>query len=81
MRYKVNVKFNKDYVKVSGTVIEMGIMSRPVEGKANREIIKKLSKHFNVSSSSVKILSGKTSKNKVIDALKIKLLMISKTKH
>ena len=67
MRYNVKVKFNKDYVKVSGDSIEIGVMSKPQKGKANEEIVRKLARHFGVSSSEVAILSGKASKRKIVE--------------
>ena len=39
----------------------------PREGKANRAVIKLLAKHFNVSQSSVRVVGGLGSKNKVIE--------------
>ena len=48
MKYKVTVKFHKDFVRVNGNKIIIGITSKPEKGKANLELIKKLGKHFNV---------------------------------
>jgi uncharacterized protein (TIGR00251 family) len=62
----VLVEFNKDFVQISGNQIIIGIKSKPVGGAANKEIIKKLAKHFGVSSASVVIKSGHKSKNKII---------------
>jgi uncharacterized protein YggU (UPF0235/DUF167 family) len=72
LRYRLKVKFNKDYVKISGETIEIGVKSKPKKGKANAEIIKKLASYFNVSSSSIKIIAGSTSKNKIIDVFNSK---------
>jgi len=38
----------------------------PIKGLANKAIVEKLSDYFNVSKSAVRIISGATSKNKVI---------------
>lgn len=72
MQYKVTVKFNKDFVDVDedGKTITIGVRKKPVKGKANDEIIKKLSKRFGVSSSSVRIVAGMRSKNKIVDIIK-----------
>lgn len=67
MKYNLKIKFNKDFLKVSGNEIEIGVMSKPQKGKANEEIIKKLAKHFHVSSSNVRILSGLRSKRKTVE--------------
>lgn len=54
---------------VNGDQITVGIKSKPVGGEANREIIKKLAKHFGVSSSNVLIKSGHRSSKKVIEII------------
>ena len=66
MIYKVSVTFHKDFIKVNNDEISVGIQSKPEKGEANRELIKKLSKHFNVSQSQVKITSGEKSRKKLI---------------
>lgn len=43
------------------------VCERPEEGKANRAVVLLLAKHFSVSSASVRIVSGHTSRNKVIE--------------
>lgn len=67
LKYKLKVKFNKDFVKVSGESIEIGVKSKPQKGKANLEIIKKLAKHFSIPSSHVRILAGMKSKRKLVE--------------
>jgi uncharacterized protein (TIGR00251 family) len=61
------VEFNKDFVQVDGNQIIVGIKSKPIGGAANKEIIKKLAKHFGTSSASVVIKSGHKSKDKIIE--------------
>jgi hypothetical protein len=63
------VKFNKDFLEISGTHIEIGVMSKPQKGKANTEIIKKLANHFHVSSSHVRIVAGMKSKSKIVEII------------
>ena len=67
--YKVFVEFQKDFVKVEGNQVTIGVKSKPIKGEANKEIIKKLAKHFGVSSSSVTIRSGKKTKKKIVEIL------------
>jgi len=67
--YKVSVTFHKDFIEVNNDEISVGIKSKPEKGKANRELIKKLSKHFNVSQSQVKITSGEKSRKKLIQII------------
>lgn len=47
-----------------GAELKVYLRSRPVEGKANLELIKFLSKHFG---RKVKIVSGFTSKKKLLE--------------
>jgi uncharacterized protein (TIGR00251 family) len=67
MLYEITVKFNKDFLEISENQITIGIESKPVKGEANKEIIKKLSKHFQVPASNIKIKSGHKSKRKVVE--------------
>ena len=67
MLYHVHVEFNKDFVNVDGNQITIGIKAKPIDGAANKEIIKKLAKHFGVSSANVAIKSGHRSKEKIIE--------------
>jgi len=46
--------------------LKIRIASPPVDGAANAELVKLLSKTFNVSKSAIEILSGETSKTKKV---------------
>ncbi|MEM0313973.1 MAG: DUF167 domain-containing protein [Candidatus Bathyarchaeia archaeon] len=63
------MKFHKDFVKVEGDKIVIGIKSRPEKGKANLELIRKLAKHFNVPASQIKIITGHTARRKIVEVL------------
>lgn len=68
VRYLVTVRFSPDgKVSVAGDEIAISIKSQPERGKANRELVKKLSQHFGVPEASVRIVSGLTSRKKVIE--------------
>ena len=69
MIYKVSVTFHKDFIEVNNDEISVGIKSKPQKGEANKELIKKLSKHFNVSQSQVRITSGEKSRKKLIQII------------
>jgi uncharacterized protein len=69
MFYKVSVSFHKDYVKIKGDLIEIGIMVKPVKGKANTVIIKQIAKHLGVSKSKVRIVVGEKSQDKIIEVV------------
>ena len=64
--YEVNVEFNKEFLNIKENQITIGIKSKPIKGEANKEIIKKLAKHFGVSMSLIQIKSGHKSKQKII---------------
>ena len=67
MRYVVEVKFHKDYIEIDGNKILVGLTSRPEKGEANRELVRKLAKYFNVSTSQIRIVSGLKSKSKFVE--------------
>jgi uncharacterized protein (TIGR00251 family) len=67
LRYRVSVRFGGAGIKVEGDEIEVGIKSEPERGKANRELVKKLAEHFGVPVQNVRIVSGHTSRKKLVD--------------
>ncbi len=69
MIYKVQVEFSKEFLEIEKNQINMGIKSNPIKGEANKEIIKKLAKHFGVSTTLVQIKSGHKSRKKIIEVL------------
>ncbi len=70
MQYSVSVRFSSDErLDVSGHEIAISIKSEPERGKANRELVKKLAAHFGVSENRVRIVSGLTSRKKIVDVM------------
>lgn len=67
MIYELQVEFHKDFVEINENKIIIGIKSKPIKGEANKEIIKKLAKHFGVSTSLVRIKAGQKSKEKIVE--------------
>ncbi|QLH08519.1 DUF167 domain-containing protein [Candidatus Nitrosotenuis sp. DW1] len=67
MLYQVHVEFNSDSITVDGNEITIGVKSKPVDGQANKEVIKKMAKHFGVSSGNVSIRKGHRSRYKIIE--------------
>jgi uncharacterized protein (TIGR00251 family) len=67
--YSVSVVFRQDFVLVEGSHITVGVTAKPVGGDANKEIIKKLAKHFDISSVNVVIKSGHKSREKIIEII------------
>ena len=66
MLYKLIVEFNKEFLVIKENQITIGIKSKPIKGEANKEIIKKLAKHFKISASMIQIKSGYKSREKII---------------
>jgi len=69
MRYEVEVKFRKDFLKIEKNRIIVGLTSGPEKGKANLELIKKLAKHFKVSPSHIRIVAGLKSRRKIVEII------------
>ncbi|PIW33234.1 MAG: hypothetical protein COW27_01450 [Nitrosopumilales archaeon CG15_BIG_FIL_POST_REV_8_21_14_020_37_12] len=67
MIYELQVEFHKDFVEINENKIIIGIKSKPIKGEANKEIIKKLAKHFGVSTSLVRIRTGQKSREKIVE--------------
>jgi len=53
-------------VGVYNNALKIAITAPPVEGKANKKCITYLAKYFDVAKSKIEIISGQTSKNKLI---------------
>ena len=55
-----------------GDAIKVKLTSPPVEGKANRELIEILARGFGIAKKNVEIISGKSSRNKIVKLYGIK---------
>jgi len=70
VRYSVSVRFSPDSkLEVNGNEISISIRSPPERGRANRELVKKLATHFGISEDRVRIISGLTSRKKLVEVL------------
>jgi uncharacterized protein (TIGR00251 family) len=67
MRYEVIVELHRNFVHVNGNRITVGVTSKPERGQANRELIRKLAEHFQISTSHVRIMRGLKSKRKIVE--------------
>jgi uncharacterized protein YggU (UPF0235/DUF167 family) len=63
------VSFHKDYLKIKNDLIEIGMMEKPVKGKANMVIIKRITKYLGISKSKVRIVAGEKSQDKMVEVL------------
>lgn len=69
IKFCVKVIPNSSKCEIAGIIencLKIKLISPPVEGKANKECIIFLSKILNISKTSIKIISGETSKTKTI---------------
>jgi uncharacterized protein (TIGR00251 family) len=71
MKIQVKVKPNSKTEELSreGDSFIVKVKEPPKEGKANQAVIKLLARHFGVSQSQVRILSGFKSRNKAIEVV------------
>ena len=49
-----------------GDALKVKLTSPPVEGKANKELIEVLAKGFRITKKDIEIISGQSSKNKIV---------------
>lgn len=64
---KVKPSQNQDeIIKLDEQNFIIRLKQKPEGGKANLALIKLLAKYFSISSSQIKIIKGKTSKNKIV---------------
>ncbi len=69
MKLFVQVKTGKKATwveRVSGSEYLVEVTARPVQGKANEAVIKALAKYLGISASRIRIVSGATSKKKIV---------------
>ena len=75
MKIQVKVKprsKTEDVTKEIGVdVYVVRVKEPPIEGKANRAVLKLLARHFEVPESRLRIVSGLTSKNKVVEVMPV----------
>ena len=65
---KVKPRAREEYIKEIGEGnFEVAVKEPPVQGKANRAVVRALAEYFHVSQSQVSIVSGYTSRNKVVE--------------
>lgn len=55
-----------DIKQIAENVLKVKVAAPPIDGRANKELIKILAKHFKVHKKDILILHGATSKEKII---------------
>jgi uncharacterized protein (TIGR00251 family) len=73
IKIKVEPRSSKSgVVGLYGDALKVKLTSPPVEGKANKELVEVLAKECGIRKSDVEIVSGKSSKNKLVRIAGIK---------
>ena len=70
MKISIKVKIKSKIEKVEKIDSDNFVVftnSAPEKGKANKAVIKLLSKHFKIPTADIKIINGLTSKNKILE--------------
>lgn len=69
MRYYITIKFSSSsFFEISDNdEIKVSLKNKPERGKANRELIKILSRYFRVSTENITIISGLNSRKKIVE--------------
>lgn len=70
MKYSVTVKpgtSQEKIVEISPDEIVAYLRAKPHDGEANTALVKLLSKHFDIPKTSIKIVRGAKSRNKIIE--------------
>ena len=70
MKYRIQVKTNSKFsevIKKENNVLHVKINALPIDGKANEKLIEILSKYFSTTKNNVEIITGFTSKIKIIE--------------
>ncbi|MBI2454147.1 MAG: DUF167 domain-containing protein [Parcubacteria group bacterium] len=55
--------------KISETEYKVSVKEPPLEGRANRAIVRTLAEYFKISTSRIRIVSGQTYRQKVVEIL------------
>jgi uncharacterized protein (TIGR00251 family) len=73
LKIKVEPRFSRSGIAgMYGDALKVKLTSAPVDGKANKELIAMLAKELGIKKRDVEILSGETSKNKIVKLIGVK---------
>ncbi len=67
MKRSVQIKLKSNFVREEDGILVVGINTLPEKGKANDEVIRKLSKYLKVPQTRIRIVSGHTTRKKVVE--------------
>jgi len=69
LEIKVIPGASRNMIKQEGGVTKVYLTAPPIDGKANQALIKFLAKYYDVSKSSIEIIRGEKSRNKIIEII------------
>jgi len=64
---KVKTDAKQDKIEEKEGIFSVCVKERAEKGKANKKLIEILSKYFNVPKQNIEIITGKTSRNKIVE--------------
>ena len=64
--FKISPNGSKNEIIHNGDEIKIKITAQPIDGKANKALTEFLSKHLKVPKTSIEIVKGQTSKDKIL---------------
>lgn len=64
---RVSTNSKNPGIEESQGFLKIRVKAKPVEGKANSEVIKKVAEHYGVKECSVRIIKGAASRKKIIE--------------
>lgn len=75
---KVIPKSGRSELKISGKTLKVWLTSAPADGKANEELVRTLADKLDVRKAAIEIISGFSSRNKIVDIVGVSLEDIEK---
>ena len=69
LKIKVIPNTEKQRIKKEEDFLKAYLTSPPIQGKANKELIKLFADYFNVSNKKVRIIKGEKSRKKMVEIL------------
>jgi uncharacterized protein (TIGR00251 family) len=70
LEVKVFPKASRDELVKKGGILKAYVKAAPDKGKANKALIELIAKEYRVKKSSVRVVTGEKSRNKVIEIVK-----------
>ncbi len=78
LRLSVIPKSGRSELKRVGNLLKAWLLSAPEDGKANAELVRMLADKLHIRKSAIEVVTGKTSRNKVVDIVGVTMEDIEK---